>query len=307
MKGKGNSYTTEFRQYDPRLGRWLSLDPLMAKFPNQSPYASFNNNPMRFTDRNGLEGQDWVRGKDNKWNYHSDVKNEEQARAKYGDNFAEYAKAGHEYNAVGGRRVRLGNSQSDWSYVDKNENGNYTNQQGMDIQWSGEDEANMEFKMEMKGLANALDNLKIGMGAIIAAPLAVEGIAVAAPAIVPAISSGGKFAFAGRLAFNYTSEFISSGSLNPLDHNAISYPLGLVISGISIQKQMLIGGSSGLVEYKISNNQLNGFWNLNPATTTLKVINGATSPIFGNWYGGIIRQGIGGNAIDKLNTHIEDE
>ena len=28
LKGKGNSYTTEFRQYDPRSGRWLSLDPI---------------------------------------------------------------------------------------------------------------------------------------------------------------------------------------------------------------------------------------------------------------------------------------
>ena len=29
LKGNGNSYTTEFRQYDPRLGRWLSLNLLM--------------------------------------------------------------------------------------------------------------------------------------------------------------------------------------------------------------------------------------------------------------------------------------
>src|SRR5690554_7020950 len=26
IKGKENSYTTEIRQYDPRLGRWLSID-----------------------------------------------------------------------------------------------------------------------------------------------------------------------------------------------------------------------------------------------------------------------------------------
>ena len=53
-KGEGNSYTTEFRQYDPRLGRWLSLDPLMAQFPNMSPYCSFNNNPVYYTDPYGL-------------------------------------------------------------------------------------------------------------------------------------------------------------------------------------------------------------------------------------------------------------
>jgi RHS repeat-associated protein len=52
--GNGNSYTTEFRQYDPRLGRWKSLDPLMAQFPWQSPYCAFDNNPVFYTDPLGL-------------------------------------------------------------------------------------------------------------------------------------------------------------------------------------------------------------------------------------------------------------
>jgi RHS repeat-associated protein len=55
--GDGNSYTTEFRQYDSRLGRWLSLDPLMSNFPWQSPYCAFDNNPVFFTDRLGLSTQ----------------------------------------------------------------------------------------------------------------------------------------------------------------------------------------------------------------------------------------------------------
>ena len=54
VKGEGNSYTTEFRQYDPRLGRWMSLDPLMANFPWQSPYCAFDNNPVFFSDPLGL-------------------------------------------------------------------------------------------------------------------------------------------------------------------------------------------------------------------------------------------------------------
>jgi RHS repeat-associated protein len=57
VSGDGNSYTTEFRQYDPRLGRWKSLDPLMAKFPWMSPYVAFDNNPVFFTDPLGLEGK----------------------------------------------------------------------------------------------------------------------------------------------------------------------------------------------------------------------------------------------------------
>ena len=35
VKGNGNHYTTEFRQLDPRLGRWFSVDPILQFW--QSP------------------------------------------------------------------------------------------------------------------------------------------------------------------------------------------------------------------------------------------------------------------------------
>jgi RHS repeat-associated protein len=67
IKGEGNSYTTEFRQYDPRLGRWLSLDPLMSMFPWQSPYCAFDNNPIFYTDPLGLAAEgDKVKKRDTK-------------------------------------------------------------------------------------------------------------------------------------------------------------------------------------------------------------------------------------------------
>lgn len=53
LKGNGNSYTTEFRQYDPRLGRWLTIDPVVKE--HESPYASFSNNPIWFIDPNGAD------------------------------------------------------------------------------------------------------------------------------------------------------------------------------------------------------------------------------------------------------------
>ncbi|HLW30447.1 MAG TPA: RHS repeat-associated core domain-containing protein, partial [Brumimicrobium sp.] len=56
VSGEGNSYTTEFRQYDPRLGRWKSLDPLMGIQAHLSPYQAFNNNPIYFVDPLGLIG-----------------------------------------------------------------------------------------------------------------------------------------------------------------------------------------------------------------------------------------------------------
>ena len=53
----GTSYTTEFRQYDPRIGRWLSIDPLYKNFAWQSPYVAFDNNPIFFNDPKGLAAQ----------------------------------------------------------------------------------------------------------------------------------------------------------------------------------------------------------------------------------------------------------
>ncbi len=54
VKGNGNSYTTEFRQYDPRLGRWLSTAPLKALAAGWTPYRFGFDNPMYFVDNTGL-------------------------------------------------------------------------------------------------------------------------------------------------------------------------------------------------------------------------------------------------------------
>jgi len=45
------SYTTYFRQYDPRIARWKSTDPVIQ--PWQSPYTAFDNNPIFYTDPSG--------------------------------------------------------------------------------------------------------------------------------------------------------------------------------------------------------------------------------------------------------------
>ncbi len=53
VKGTGNSYTTEFRQYDPRLGRWLSPDPYESAYPGWTPYKAFYDNPIYWADPTG--------------------------------------------------------------------------------------------------------------------------------------------------------------------------------------------------------------------------------------------------------------
>ncbi|WP_300664104.1 RHS repeat-associated core domain-containing protein [Fluviicola sp.] len=52
-KGTGNSYDFGERQYDPRLGRWLSLDPLKAIYPSMTPYCYAGNAPIAAKDPDG--------------------------------------------------------------------------------------------------------------------------------------------------------------------------------------------------------------------------------------------------------------
>ncbi len=48
-----DQYTSEFRQYSSRIGRWLSLDPILKD--NESPYTGFSNNPIWFIDPLGSD------------------------------------------------------------------------------------------------------------------------------------------------------------------------------------------------------------------------------------------------------------
>jgi RHS repeat-associated protein len=53
ISGIGNSYTANFWQYDPRLGRRWNIDPVFKS--HESPYASIANNPVWLIDPNGAD------------------------------------------------------------------------------------------------------------------------------------------------------------------------------------------------------------------------------------------------------------
>jgi len=55
ISGVGNSYDFEFRMYNPRLGKFLSIDPLFRKYPGNSPYAFAENRVIEGIDLEGLE------------------------------------------------------------------------------------------------------------------------------------------------------------------------------------------------------------------------------------------------------------
>ncbi len=55
IKGEGNSVNYKYRVHDPRLGRFLSIDPLAAKYPHNSPYAFSENRLIDGIELEGLE------------------------------------------------------------------------------------------------------------------------------------------------------------------------------------------------------------------------------------------------------------
>jgi len=55
VKGTGNEIDYGFRIYDPRIGRFLSVDPLSKSYPWYTPYQFAGNKPIAAKDLDGLE------------------------------------------------------------------------------------------------------------------------------------------------------------------------------------------------------------------------------------------------------------
>ncbi len=59
IAGVGNSLNFKFRMYDPRLGRFKSVDPLFKSYPWNSTYAFAENDVIRNLDLEGAEKYDY--------------------------------------------------------------------------------------------------------------------------------------------------------------------------------------------------------------------------------------------------------
>jgi RHS repeat-associated protein len=55
VKGEGNQQDYGMRIYDPRLGRFLSVDPIASSYPQLTPYQFASNSPIWGVDLDGLE------------------------------------------------------------------------------------------------------------------------------------------------------------------------------------------------------------------------------------------------------------
>jgi RHS repeat-associated protein len=105
--GQGNEEDFGARIYDPRLGRWLSVDPLFNHFPDWSPYVGMSNNPIKDIDPTGAGTESThvndlgnviseVKDGDNSVYLHKDEKTKEDIDKKYttGDHSAGGSKIG---------------------------------------------------------------------------------------------------------------------------------------------------------------------------------------------------------------------
>lgn len=334
VKGQGNSYTTEFRQYDPRLGRWLTLDPLAPFAPSWTPYRYGFDNPLVFTDMNGLfeskdKAKEYKKSNKIKGRIQKDVEGtgfaiNSKSGVSYssGDDSGMYGDSHKNDDVVESAMVKPNKAIGGNSGVSESNSNSWLNGANLNVFRNGftrpinlsknpfEDDIDLQSPYvqeqwkRQRAKSDAMDKLVLGHFSLIAVPFVAGGAVITAPTWLPAISTGGKYAFIGKMGLNYTTESISSTSLNPLNHNALSYGFAVLTPGLSMTKQISIGTSSGLVEYNINDNKLKGIWNQNFAITSLKIINGATSPFLGGWYGGILRQGVGGNGINQLDIYM---
>ena len=62
VKGEGNELDYGKRIQDPRIGRFLSLDPLSKSFPWYSPYQYAGNKPVWASDLDGME--EWMKSQE---------------------------------------------------------------------------------------------------------------------------------------------------------------------------------------------------------------------------------------------------
>ncbi len=66
-----NLYDFHARNYDPAIGRWLSVDPLAEKYPSWTPYHYVHQNSINLIDPTGMEA-DHIIIRGEKENYHYD-------------------------------------------------------------------------------------------------------------------------------------------------------------------------------------------------------------------------------------------
>lgn len=210
------------RYYAAWTCRFISLDPLMAKYPGMSPYVGFNNNPIRIIDPSGLEGEDWVKKPgSNTWNWDDNAKVQGTGNHETLADGTEIASAGYTYKSEKGM-VTLGNNKDSWIVTPFPIEGKIhdltQNSQGWEANLTVEQTKGMEIipttviasssadmwainAWRFEQFNKGLDNLFLGMVAAAATPFIIGGAVVYGGGALSYTYSGLKFA---ATSYHYT-------------------------------------------------------------------------------------------------------
>jgi RHS repeat-associated protein len=118
---ENNMYYYSARYYAPPT--FISRDPMFEKYPSISPYTYCSNNPLKFVDPTGKEGEEsdgWVKTSDGKIHFNSLVRTQEQAEAVYGEDahFIDPCSSNESnYTSKNGEKVELSTSNKPYYTV----------------------------------------------------------------------------------------------------------------------------------------------------------------------------------------------
>jgi RHS repeat-associated protein len=106
VKGEGNQQDYGMRFYDPRLGKFLSVDPISKDFPFYSPYHYAGNTPIWALDLDGREPLPYCEWKFGGWSSIDNFKKIQGSKSHVKViNFGDIFDDGHNYVAIRDQKI----------------------------------------------------------------------------------------------------------------------------------------------------------------------------------------------------------